>query len=148
MKKSGLLLVLGSALLVAGCGTDAVSKESMTLYKSASCGCCRGWKDHMVNAGYDVNVVNLADNDLPAIKRKYGIPPSLTTCHTAVIGDYVVEGHIPVRVVDKLLSEQPEIDVIALAGMPSGSPGMPGPKTEMWNIFSLADGKLALYQKL
>jgi len=148
MKKLRYFATLGLALLIAGCGTNAAPKETITLYKSYTCGCCNGWKDHMVSNGYQVNVVNMEDKDMPAIKRKYGISGSLNSCHTAIIGDYVVEGHIPSKVIDKLLTEKPDIDGIGMAGMPSGSPGMPGPKNEAWKIYAFKKGKISLYEKL
>jgi hypothetical protein len=143
-----LLPVLGLALLLTGCGTNAESKESITLYKSYTCGCCKGWKEHMASNGYKISVVNLDDKDLPAIKSKYSIPRSVMSCHTAVIGDYVVEGHVPSAIVDKLLAEKPPIDGIAMVGMPSGSPGMPGPKNELWRIYSIKDGQVSLYAEI
>ncbi len=148
MKNVKYLPVLGLALFITGCGASAEQKEIVTVYKSATCGCCTGWKNHMASSGYKVKVVNLNDRDLAAIKRKYDIPRPLVTCHTAVIGDYFVEGHIPSKVIDMLLAEKPLIDGIAMAGMPSGSPGMPGPKNETWKIYSLTDGKPAAYQEL
>jgi hypothetical protein len=148
MKNFKLLTILGLALLITACGSNAAPKETITLYKSYTCGCCTGWKSHMASNGYKVNVVNMQDKDMAAIKRKYGIPRSLETCHTAVIGDYIVEGHIPSKVVDKLLTEKPAIDVIAMAGMPSGSPGMPGPKNETWKIYSIKNGKISMYDEL
>lgn len=148
MKIYKYLLVLGLAFFVASCGANADTKETITVYKSDTCGCCTGWKDHMERSGYKVKVVNLGQSDLAAIKIKYDIPGPLRTCHTAVIGDYFVEGHIPSKVVDKLLAENPPIDGIAMAGMPSGSPGMPGPKNEIWKVYSLKDGQVSEYQEL
>jgi len=148
MKKFKLLLMLSLAWLIAGCGTNAAPKETITLYKSASCGCCGGWKDHMVSNGYKVEVVNVAGQDMAAIKQKYGVSKALQSCHTAVIGGYVAEGHVPSKVVDKLLVEKPAIDGVALAGMPAGSPGMPGPKKEVWRIYSFKKSNIALYDQL
>jgi hypothetical protein len=148
MKNFKFLPILGLVLLVVGCGSNAAPKETMTVYKSSTCGCCKGWKNHMASSGYNVKVVNLGNNDLGAIKRKYGISQSLRSCHTAVVGDYFIEGHIPSKVVDDLLAEKPPIDGIAMAGMPSGSPGMPGPKNETWKIYSFEDGKSSAYRKL
>ncbi len=148
MNKFQLLPILGLALLIAGCDTNAAPKETITLYKSYTCGCCNGWKDHMRSNGYKVNVVNMEDKYMPAIKRKYGISSSLKSCHTAIIGDYIVEGHIPSKVVDKLLTEKPAIDGIAMADMPSGSPGMPGSKNETWKIYSFKNDKISMYDEL
>ncbi len=102
----------------------------------------------MESNGYKVDVVNMEDKDLPAIKSKYNVPKTVQSCHTAIIGDYIVEGHIPSKVIDKLLTEKPAIDGIGMAGMPSGSPGMPGPKNQTWKIYSMKDGKTTLYEKL
>jgi hypothetical protein len=102
----------------------------------------------MESAGYKIDVVNMESKDMNAIKRKYNVSKTLESCHTAIIGDYIVEGHIPHKVIDKLLAEKPAIDGIGMAGMPSGSPGMPGPKNQTWKIYSMKDGKIALYEKL
>ncbi len=148
MKPLKLISILAAVLFVAGCGTNAAPKETITLYKSYTCGCCNGWKEHMESNGYKVNVIDMEDKDMPSVKQKYGIASSLQSCHTSIIGDYIVEGHIPSKVIDKLLAEHPAIDDIAMAGMPSGSPGMPGPKNETWKIYSIKDGKIKLYDKL
>jgi hypothetical protein len=148
MNKYQILPILGLALVLAGCGSNTAPKESITLYKSYTCGCCNGWKDHMKSNGYNVKVVNLEDRDMPAIKKKYRVPSQLESCHTAIIGNYIVEGHIPSKVIDKLLAEKPAIDGIGMAGMPSGSPGMPGPKNETWKIYSMKDGQISLYEEL
>ena len=148
MNKSKFLPILGLALLLGGCGSNAVPKETITVYKSYTCGCCTGWTEHMKSNGYNVKVVNLEDRDMPAVKKKYRVPSHLESCHTAIIGNYIVEGHIPSKVIDKLLAEKPAIDGIGMAGMPSGSPGMPGPKNETWKIYSIKDGKTSLYEEL
>jgi hypothetical protein len=102
----------------------------------------------MESNGYKVDVVNMENKDMDSIKKKYNVPKSLESCHTAIIGDYIVEGHIPSKVIDKLLTEKPDVDAIGMAGMPSGSPGMPGPKNETWKIYSVKGGKISLYEKL
>ncbi|NIV17670.1 MAG: hypothetical protein GWN47_04495 [Woeseiaceae bacterium] len=142
------VFILGLVLLIIGCSAEAEPKALVTVYKSATCGCCSGWKDHMANSGYQVEEINLDQQELALVKRQHGVPHSLMSCHTALIGEYFVEGHIPSKVIDRLLAERPAIDGIAMAGMPSGSPGMPGPKNEVWRIFSLKDGKVSQYQEL
>ncbi len=77
---------------------------------------------------------------MSSIKKKYQIPHNMEGCHTGVIGDYFVEGHVPVEAIEELLAEKPAIGGIALPGMPSGSPGMPGQKTEAFKIYALSDG--------
>lgn len=94
----------------------------MTVYKSPTCGCCGKWVDHMQEAGFEVTVDDFAD--MSAVKEQHGIQPSLQSCHTALIGDYIVEGHVPADAIQRLLTEQPDIKGLAVPGMPIGSPGM------------------------
>lgn len=77
---------------------------------------------------------------MSSLRQEYQIPPDLEACHTAVIGGYFVEGHVPVEAIEKLLAEKPDIDGIGLSGMPMGSPGMPGPQIEPFIIYALSDG--------
>ncbi|OGH73913.1 MAG: hypothetical protein A3C90_02755 [Candidatus Magasanikbacteria bacterium RIFCSPHIGHO2_02_FULL_51_14] len=102
---------------------DAVK---VTVYKSPTCGCCGNYVSYLKKEGYDVEVVTTENMD--AIKEQFHIPGEAQSCHTSVFGDYAVEGHMPIEAVRKLLAEKPDIAGIALPGMPSGSPGMPGTK--------------------
>ncbi len=95
----------------------------MTVYKSPSCGCCKLWVDHAKSAGFTVREVNT--DDLNTVKREMGIAPRLASCHTVVVGSYVVEGHVPADDVKRLLRERPAgVRGLAVPGMPIGSPGM------------------------
>ncbi len=94
----------------------------MTVYKSASCGCCKGWVDHARGAGFTVRTVDT--EDLASVKREMGVPARLQSCHTVVVGSYVVEGHVPAADVKRLLSQKPKVRGLAVPGMPLGSPGM------------------------
>jgi hypothetical protein len=95
----------------------------MTVYKSPTCGCCKDWVTYIEKAGYSVNAIDLEDVD--TIKTKYGlINPSLKSCHTAIIDGYVVEGHVPVTDIERLLSERPDVVGLTAPGMPMMSPGM------------------------
>lgn len=95
----------------------------MTVYKSASCGCCKLWVDHARGAGFTVREVNT--EDLASVKREMGIPARLASCHTVVVGSYVLEGHVPADDVKKLLRDRPAgVRGLAVPGMPIGSPGM------------------------
>ncbi len=107
---------------------DKVSGIQATYYKSISCGCCDVHSKYVSSKGFDVKINNF--QDISAIKTDLGVPYELQSCHTAVIDGYFVEGHIPMGAIDKLLLEKPDIKGIAMPGMPSGSPGMPGTKTE------------------
>lgn len=95
----------------------------MTVYKSPSCGCCVEWVKHVRAAGFTVREVNT--DDLGAVKREMGLPPRLASCHTAVVGSYVVEGHVPADDVKRMLRDRPAgVRGLAVPGMPVGSPGM------------------------
>lgn len=122
--RNKLLMIAGLAL--AGTFTAAVRPAAqgpvMTVYKSPTCGCCAKWIDHVKAAGFQVRVQDM--DDLTEIKQASGVPIRLRTCHTAVIGSYVIEGHVPVDLVKKMLAEKPKMTGIAVPGMPVGSPGM------------------------
>lgn len=94
----------------------------ITVHHSPTCGCCKGWIDHLRETGFTVNSVE-SDNLAP-IKQQHGLPPSLASCHTAIIDGYVIEGHVPADDIKRLLIERPAIAGLAVPGMPSGSPGM------------------------
>lgn len=104
--------------------TAAGDARLVEVWKSPYCGCCGGWVDYMRAKGYRVNVTEVEDVD--AIKARFGIPPALHSCHTAKIGGYFVEGHVPEPAIAKLLTERPDVKGVALPGMPEGSPGMNG----------------------
>jgi len=109
----------------------------LKVYRSPTCGCCIGWVRHMERDGFSVDVINQAD--LAPIKRSAGVPESLESCHTAFIDGYVVEGHVPATSVRKMLSERPDIIGIAVAEMPTGSPGMemPGAPPEPFKVMTI-----------
>jgi hypothetical protein len=103
----------------------APAKEA-TVYKTATCGCCKKWVEHLEKSGYKVTAHDVPD--VGVYKKRYGVPDSLGSCHTAIVSSgYIVEGHVPADVIDKLIAQAPK-DVIGLAvpGMPAGSPGMEG----------------------
>lgn len=106
-----------------------------TVYKSPTCGCCGVYASYIKKEGYKVDTKNI--QDMSVIKQELGVPYELESCHTMEIGGYVVEGHIPEVAIQKLLVEKPDIKGIGMPGMPSGSPGMPGPKTEDFVIYEI-----------
>jgi len=123
MRLRAILCVLALALVVTlTARAQAPAAPKMTVYKSPTCGCCTKWVAHMRNAGFDVTV-----NDVPnvgEIKAQHHVPADAQSCHTALVGGYVVEGHVPADVVNQLLKEKPAVAGIAVPGMPIGSPGM------------------------
>ncbi len=126
---SSFLIVAAVAMLFllpsgdTGSAADAASSSStLVVYKSPTCGCCVSWAEYMEKSGFDVEVRDV--DDLAAVKARYGVSGSVSSCHTAVIGDYVIEGHVPAEDVTRLLAERPAVLGIAVPGMPIGSPGM------------------------
>jgi hypothetical protein len=114
------------ALMLSVIAVPALAAELATVYRSPSCGCCEAWVAYLKTKGFDATVVST--DDLGAVKEKMHVPADMQSCHTAVIAGYVVEGHVPVEAIIKLLGEKPQITGIAVPGMPGGSPGMSGPK--------------------
>jgi hypothetical protein len=106
------------------------------LYKNPQCGCCEEYAKYLRQHGFEVDVV--ATHDLDGIKRDNGVPEALGGCHTTLVGGYVVEGHVPVDTLKRLLRERPDIRGISLPGMPLGSPGMTGTKQEPFKIYEIA----------
>jgi hypothetical protein len=121
----------------------APAKNKAKVYRDPNCGCCGAHAAYLRQHGYDVTIVPKAD--LTPIKRRYAVPNNLLSCHTTVIGAYAIEGHVPIASIEKLLRERPKIRGIALPGMPSGSPGMPGPKDEVFTIYSFSDGRTQIF---
>ncbi|OYX71094.1 MAG: CopG family transcriptional regulator [Rhizobiales bacterium 32-66-11] len=134
-------LLLGSAaLLLLQLPALADTGIKATLYKNPQCSCCEGYADYLRQNGFQVDVK--PTNDLAEISRKAGVPTELEGCHTMFVDGYVIDGHVPVNIVRRLLTEKPAIAGITLPGMPMGSPGMVGAKTEKFVIYALTnDGK-------
>jgi hypothetical protein len=138
------VLGAGSALLVAGlagCAEAAARPVPMAVRRNPGCGCCEVWTEQMRASGR-FSVTTQDDPDLAAFKRARGVPTDLASCHTAIVGDYVVEGHVPLVNVVRLLEERPQIAGIAVGGMPMGSPGMeqPGGGNEAYDVVAFISG--------
>ena len=128
-----------AAALLAACAGD---KPTIEVWKSASCGCCKEWVRHLEANGFIVHAHNV---DEPAVYRdKLGIPDQLGSCHTAAIGGYAIEGHVPAREIHRLLLERPNAVGLAVPAMPVGSPGMDGPeykgRTDPYDVLLIARG--------
>jgi hypothetical protein len=121
---------------------------AITVYKSASCECCAKWVDHLRANGFAPAVHD--EEDMDAIKQEMGVPPAVRSCHTALLGRYVVEGHVPAGDLRRLLAERPAVAGLAAPGMPKSGPGMavPGEAAEPYEVLSFArDGKTALFAR-
>ncbi|MBO6508326.1 MAG: DUF411 domain-containing protein [Roseibium sp.] len=117
-----------------------VGKTSVTVYKTPWCGCCQVWTDAIEAAGYTVAVHDV--EDLSAIKKQAGVPDDMQACHTAVIGEdrkYILEGHVPIEAIGKLMSERPDIRGISVPGMPEGSLGMGYDPSAKYTVYALGN---------
>ena len=122
------------------------SKYTVEVFKTPTCGCCNGYVSFLEGEQFKVKKTNMTSLDL--IKKKHNIPGEMQSCHTSVVGKYFIEGHVPIEAINKLLKDQPDIDGIALPGMPIGTPGMPGDKDEPYVIYQLVDGKYSIFMTI
>ena len=159
------LLVVAAALVASACASDApadaaapdldaraeeaavtlpatlvgAGAPTMTVYKSATCGCCSMWIEHLEAAGFTVDARDR--EDMAAVKDSLGLPSDLASCHTGVVDGYVVEGHVPAEQVARLLEERPDALGLSVPGMPIGSPGMEmGDRRDPYDVLLVGDG--------
>lgn len=125
--------------------TTSAESADVVVYKTATCGCCKKWVKHMQDAGLTVDAVNVSN--MAAIQDRAGVPSELRSCHTAMVGDYWVEGHVPVDLVQELVTaESQDIMGIAVPGMSVGSPGMEGPNPVRYDILAYShNGDLTVH---
>jgi hypothetical protein len=129
-----LMLTLAAAFAIAAARAEM---PDALMYKNPQCGCCEEYAKYLRRNGFKVTVKET--HNMSLISRQNGVPEKLAGCHTMLIGGYVVEGHVPVGAINKLLKERPSIKGISLPGMPDGSPGMTGVKTEPFTIYEVSD---------
>ena len=143
------LLALGAVIAIGGGATllitsTAAMAEEVVVYKDPSCECCGRWTSHMRQNGFTVVVNNVEDMD--PIKRDAGIPESMESCHTAYVGGYLIEGHVPASDIKRVLSERLAIKGLAVPGMPSSAPGMDSPEGESYVVFAFdAEGSTSVF---
>lgn len=121
---------------------------AVEVFKTATCGCCGKWVEHMRAAGFNVTFTDIDQAELDKVKAKHGVPRALHSCHTALVGGYVVEGHVPASEVKRLLKEKPAVAGLAVPGMPLGSPGMEvsGVKPHPYNVLTFdKQGKTTVF---
>lgn len=119
----------------------------ITVYKTATCGCCKDWVTHLVKNGFSPTVHDL--DDLTETKTNLHVPPALASCHTAVVGRYVIEGHVPADLIKKLVADKPTTIIgLAVPGMVPGSPGMETGQKEPYDVIAFtAEGKRSVYAR-
>lgn len=135
-----------AALIVAVSATavGAQSAPAVAVFKSATCGCCAKWVDHVRANGFAPTATNV--DDMNAVKAKHNVPQALHSCHTALVGGYVIEGHVPAADIKRLLKERPAVVGLAVPGMPAGSPGMEGPPPQKYDVVTFdKQGKTRVY---
>ncbi len=144
-----LIRVICAAWLALALGARVVAAAepqlpTVEVWKTPTCGCCTVWVRHLEEAGLKVKVTEM--DDLTPIRRQFRVPPELSSCHTARVGGYVVEGHVPAEDVLRLLTTRPQITGIYVPGMPIGSPGMEGPDAEAFQVLALdAAGRKSVF---
>jgi len=141
----GLLVV---PMLVIGSFTVASIAAEVIMYKNPSCGCCGAWAKHMRGAGFVVT--EIPREDMEVVKEKYGVSVGLASCHTAIVGGYVIEGHVPASDVQRLLQERPKIVGLTAPGMPMQSPGMQaeGMQPKHYSVLAFdKQGKAKVYHR-
>ena len=137
-------LRLGLALaLLSTSAAFAQGVPKVEVFKSASCGCCGGWVDHMRQNGFEVTTHDV--DDVPAARKKLGMPDRLGSCHSAKVAGYAIEGHVPAADIRRLLKEKPKAIGLAVPGMVPSSPGMDGPKTAYDTLLVKRDGSTNVY---
>jgi hypothetical protein len=140
MKPLRVALVLG---LLSAAAAFAQGAPNVEVFKSASCGCCSGWVEHMRQNGFQVTTHDVPD--VPAQRKRLGMPDRLGSCHSAKVGGYVIEGHVPVEDIRRLLKAKPNAIGLAVPGMVPSSPGMAGPKTAYDTLLVGRDGTTRVF---
>jgi hypothetical protein len=148
------LAVSAVAVVALGLGAAAQQKAGapalpkVTVYKTSSCGCCRLWVDHMKASGFDVQAMDVSSADVRAVSKAAGLKDQDASCHTAKIGSYTVEGHVPAADIKRMLNEKPAIAGLSAPGMPQGSPGMEQGTKEPYDVIAFKkDGTSTVYAK-
>ncbi|QTF92852.1 DUF411 domain-containing protein [Halomonas sp. BM-2019] len=147
MNRLGSTLMLSAALLLgATSAAQAALPDKATLYMNPECGCCGEYARQLEARGVEVKVID--DVEVGRIKQRVGLPYGHGSCHTIQMGGYAIEGHVPFEAVETLFEERPDTRGIGLAGMPIGTPGMPGPKQGDWEIYQFRDGEAKPFMTL
>lgn len=153
MRISRFFATIGAIALL-GLSVTAQSKPAaaaatkVTVYKTSSCGCCKLWVDHLKASGFDVQAMDVSAEQVRAVSKAAGLKDDDVSCHTAKVGNYIVEGHVPADDIKRMLKEKPAIAGIAAPGMPQGSPGMEQGSKEAYDVVAFTkDGKTTVYAK-
>src|SRR5262245_59867342 len=138
-----VLALIGAAVPLPIAEGQAEAEPAVKVWKDPTCGCCNGWVEHLRANGFSVAVID--QPELASIKAEAGIPADLASCHTARIGEYVLEGHVPAHAIRRLIKERPEGIGLAVPGMPIGSPGMEGGRPEVYAVILFGKAQRQVY---
>lgn len=142
----GVLVAVAAASAWRHASSSSSPLPTVTVYKSATCGCCSKWVDHLRQNGFKVDAFDT--EDLTTVMSTMGVPGRLASCHTAKVGNYVIEGHVPADLIKKLLAEHPALSGLAVPGMVTGSPGMEGPGAQHYDVIAWdRDGRTSVYAR-
>jgi hypothetical protein len=137
-------LLLAATILMGAEATAQQPDDTITVYKSPACGCCVKWVEHLRAAGFRVEAHDAGNLD--AVRKELGVPRKLAGCHSAKVGRYVVEGHVPADQIKQLLRQQPDVEGISVPGMPVGSPGMEGTGGRDYDVLAWRkDGRVEVF---
>ncbi len=142
----GAIVLAGCLVLTAALGWHLLKQDGpeVVVYKSPTCGCCVKWARILEDAGFAVRARDMVN--MGAIKAEYGVTREIYSCHTAIVeGRYVIEGHVPVEQIQRLLQEQPDITGLAVPAMPIGSPGMEGPNPVQYDVLAFDSSGTTVY---
>jgi hypothetical protein len=140
------VLGLAAGLLATACEPASAASQTVTVHKDPSCGCCTGWVEHLDAGGFKTQIVETTDR--AALHMRLKLPAEMTSCHTAQIGSYLIEGHVPAADIRRLLKEKPNALGLVVPGMPIGSPGMemPDGTREAYDVLLVKkDGATAVF---
>ncbi len=121
--------------------------HDITVYRSATCGCCKGWIEHL--EAHNFAVTDVTVDDVNSFKQQFNVPPQAASCHTAVVQGLVVEGHVPAQDIKQLLADRGDVRLLTVPAMPSGTPGMdsPGAPSDAFRVYSINnDGSAAVFR--
>ena len=145
MKNLNILRLVFAIPLLVSMPMNAAAPR-VSVFKTPSCGCCSKWVQHLQAKGFDVEV-----HEVPSTaeyRQKYGVPDKLKSCHTAVVGGYAIEGHVPASDIQRLLNSRPKAKGLAVPGMPAGSPGMEGARSDAYSVILFGeDGGTSVFEE-
>jgi hypothetical protein len=156
LRTAGMLVVAaGSSTALTACGgwsrserqsAETAGARSAALFRQEGCSCCATYADYLRDNGFTVDLTTM--DDLEPIRDRHRVPEAAVGCHTSLIAGYVVEGHVPVEAIDRMLSERPNVTGISVVGMPSSSPGMGEPNGTPLEVVSFHDGRVSAYMSV